>query len=361
MSQDGPENPTAFQAPKFLNHPVDAGLALAIMSVVIPVICTLTVGLRSYWRFWAKKGAWGWDDVLAVWTLLAFVVSCAFSFLTAKHGIGSPDIAQTDFVKVWPELMTFAIFYLLALALVKTSVALSVLRISFQRRYRWPILVLAICTILVYTYAIIWLVAVCGALFTRRVETACKSWQTRLHVVVTTTTLVTDAGCAFIPMFVVRNLRLSRRSKIGLMAALSIGMLPFVAAVIRIPYSIYWNHPTSERDVYFTVMGPILSLLEVGLALIGASLPAIGGMFRCFHQSDAMAPICSLDIDMALDPTAPPAAHMDIERGMKWRNHSSAKSMSTMRSTWDTRGSSSAGRQSSSQSQSPVFEPGRNV
>lgn len=128
------------------------------------------------------------------------------------------------------------IFYLISVCLVKTSIGLAVVRISITRRYSIPIWAFVIINNLTFLGALIWLLQSCRP-FAARWNSALGTCNSDgiLAVLYTSVAVscITDAGCAIVPVFIVRKLQMPSQVKYALMAVLATGGLAAVFSVAR--------------------------------------------------------------------------------------------------------------------------------
>lgn len=127
-------------------------------------------------------------------------------------------------------------FYLISVCLVKTSIGLAVVRISITRRYSLPIWAFVILNNLVFLASLIWLLVSCKPVAARwNSALGTCSNDGILAVVYSSVAIscITDAGCAIVPVFIVRKLQMPQRVKYALMAVLATGGLSAVFSVAR--------------------------------------------------------------------------------------------------------------------------------
>lgn len=64
--------------------------------------------------------------------------------------------------------------------------------------------------------------------------------------------IVTDWVSAIVPFFIVKDLQMSRRKKISLLAVLMLGILASVASLVRMPYYKYYDQVAYPNDYFCT-------------------------------------------------------------------------------------------------------------
>lgn len=180
-------------------------------------------------------------------TQLGYLVSCYYAILSALYGIGVPDgntsTARALAVRAIEYLQYWEIAYIFAIALIKTSVGITILRIAVERRHRHSVwLVLIICNT-VYAAGIIFLFASCRPMEARwnPLAGSCggEFMMTALAYCLITLGCITDAACALIPIDIVRGLQMPRRPKCTLMVVLSLGLLAAFFSGARYPFCAY--------------------------------------------------------------------------------------------------------------------------
>jgi hypothetical protein len=177
---------------------------------------------------------------------LTFIPSCVFIILATLYGLGTPDDKLNNLVRAKAALYMgyWQMHYAVSVNLVKPGIAIALLRLTTQRRYRYPV----------------WTILVAAPLFTGGVIvvliTTCRpvgaQWDLDLgpcptHVVMaqlsylfTVMTVIMDWACAIIPYLLLRRLDMRRRVKVSLIVVLTMGGFASTAAIIRIPYLKYY-------------------------------------------------------------------------------------------------------------------------
>ncbi|CAN8103329.1 unnamed protein product [Discula destructiva] len=265
--------------------PQGRSLAFVIVTALCLISSWVLVGLRTWCRAIWLSNVWGLDDTLAVLGLVAYTVTSVYAFLGAAYGIGTPD-SELD------PLLPYAfrgrqyntyweVSYLFASALVKTSVGVAVIRIALERRYRYTIYAFIFASNATCIGGVIWEFAACRPVSTRwnLYEGSCNiPGFLVLTYGVTAVTVVTDAGYALVPIFILRRLSMRPRIKYGLMFVLALGSVAAIASVVRYPFIVYFN--VEEEYLYNNVWIPMLSQVELAIGLTSGSLPGIAKMFH---------------------------------------------------------------------------------
>lgn len=136
-------------------------------------------------------------------------------------------------------------FYAVSAVLVKIGIAMTLLRLTDERKYRWPILAVLITTPVFTATVVLILVVTCrpvGAQFDLALgDCSVHTAMSRLSYPFTAMTIILDWGCAFIPWLIIRKLQLNERVKRALIAVLGLGGLASIGAIARLPYLKYYT------------------------------------------------------------------------------------------------------------------------
>ncbi|KAI1876097.1 uncharacterized protein JN550_001593 [Neoarthrinium moseri] len=126
------------------------GRVLSVVVLVLLTLSTIAVSLRVFVRGWLlrRDRLWGLDDTLSVLSYLTFLPSCVFILLATRFGLGTPDDRLTAPLKARAALYMgyWQMHYAASVNLVKAGIAVALLCLTIQRRYRyaiWAILVSA--------------------------------------------------------------------------------------------------------------------------------------------------------------------------------------------------------------------------
>lgn len=163
------------------------------------------------------------------------------------YGLGTPDSQLSPLelysyrsleYNVWWEVS-----YLIASALIKTSIGVAVLRIAFERRYRYTIYLFLFVVNAACIGGVIWELAACRPIATRwnpYVGSCNVPGLIPIAYGITVVTVITDAGYALVPIFILRRLSMMPRVKYGLMFVLALGSTAAIASVCRYPFIVYF-------------------------------------------------------------------------------------------------------------------------
>ncbi|KAK9775286.1 hypothetical protein SCAR479_07962 [Seiridium cardinale] len=269
----------------------------------------------------------GWDDpdenrgneilgAVATTTLLALITVCGRLYVRLRmvHMFGADDwvmisamtLSLAGLGVVIPEVMNGAgrhtayldpetnrlglklnfitqPIYLWAIPLVKVSVGLFLMKISPNLLYR-RILQGIILFLMVYTVAsFLTLVLHCqdlSALWDNRVQTYCWPNETivGLGYSYSTINVVTDLFFALIPIPMLWNIQIDRRTKASLICVLGLGIFATAAAIIKFAY--LSNYGKNGDFLWDSANLTIWFAIELNIGIIAACLPCLKPVFR---------------------------------------------------------------------------------
>ncbi|KAI0002712.1 hypothetical protein F4779DRAFT_622157 [Xylariaceae sp. FL0662B] len=251
------------------------GIALEI---VFPSIALVTTCLRIYVRITSNNT--GWDDLLICCAMFLSIALAITSIATIRlmfigiHWWDVPPDAHLETALKWAYAM--GAVYNPILALVKISVLVFILRfagvLSLVRYVIWGTIVF-ISTLMV---AILLVVIFECRPMSKSWDYAVQGHCTDARVFLLTTgglSIMTDVLALILPFFIVTHLRMSTRRKASLMALFGLGAIVTAFSCVRMYYlnQAFNNHdPDANYSITFT-----FSAIEVNLAIIGASAPAL--------------------------------------------------------------------------------------
>ncbi|OJZ86453.1 hypothetical protein ASPFODRAFT_206891 [Aspergillus luchuensis CBS 106.47] len=263
---------------------VDIGYKLLVGTTVTFVSACVVVVLRAVARIiYANLG---WDDYMMLFAVAQALVATICDFLAVNHGLGRHMVYLTK--KQIPPLMFWdylgQVFCVNALTFAKISICLSYLRIlrgSHQRTLRVLCIVTAVLVFAVNTVVIISFYARCNPTH--------KSWdpylpgtcwpaatETGLVILQGSFSALTDYFLSAVPIFLFKDLQISRKNKIVLCGLMSLGAVTGIFATIRTVESGESLTGSSASDsTYTTVMGLTWAGMERNIAMMIASVPPL--------------------------------------------------------------------------------------
>ncbi|KAH6874690.1 hypothetical protein B0T10DRAFT_415115 [Thelonectria olida] len=243
------------------------------------VVALTCVCLRLYVRLGLVKAA-GRDD----WTMVASGI-CAFVgwlifVLQSFHGLGhhQDTIAQLDYIELqkvgfWQSIISATC----AMALLKISIALNLLRLSQSRWYSWSLWT-SIGFVSAYSFM--------GVMtFFLHCQPMARHWDTRIDgtcyppvlfvqfaLINTSFNIFTDVLFATFPVPIIWTLQMKLRTRIYLIAILSLGYFAVVMGVLKAIYQIAFS---KDKDKTFNQWIQFWGFLQLNLGMIAACAPSL--------------------------------------------------------------------------------------
>ncbi|KAE8151603.1 hypothetical protein BDV25DRAFT_128676 [Aspergillus avenaceus] len=289
---------------------------IVVVASVFLVLPLLAVILRCYVR-WRLVQGFGWDDGFMV---LAMVIHIAFQtcgIAGAVVGIGQPQSYFTDQPHAFSQALLLwwlaQDFYLFASLSAKISIIISICRLTIVWTHRILLYAIGAASLIVHVVMFFFLFFQCSPVsyFWNRQRMSGTCLPTSVLLPVAYTYSVTAAVCDFamglLPVMLVWNLQLGRRTKCMLAIILGIGCLAGVAVVVRIPYLHRYTN-TPGDFLYVTYQLSLWSNIESGLGITAGSLITLRPLLR--HLRDYVFQLRSRNSDSSSD-SLPDAASKD--------------------------------------------------
>ncbi|KAF2829888.1 cytochrome P450 [Ophiobolus disseminans] len=275
--------------PTVRTSPTD-GLPLAIvaLSTIFLSLSVITVALRTYIRL--KKGTFGIDDGFMIVGCVMYTVATALAIHGAFVGLGRLDVdlnpwQQSEAMKYY---IIWILHYVLALATVKSSICITIMRIASTRIN----LRIAVYVLLAITWASFFITFIGTLLYCRPVRTiwtpqlilsgegTCAPLATFVIIghTATVSTIVTDLALVVLPAIMLWNTQMKRQAKLQAFGLLSFASVASIITMVRIPYV---NKFEGMVDLPFWVAHTLLcSNIETGIGCIASSVPSLRHYFR---------------------------------------------------------------------------------
>ncbi|KAL8411070.1 hypothetical protein RB596_000648 [Gaeumannomyces avenae] len=272
----------------------DTGPAFVGIQGAMLLLSAIAVAARVYTSACLTK-IFRFEDGLAVVTLLAFAYLTVVGCIGAAHGMGRhvADVA--------PDQRVIALFYkylcmtgyVLVSGLVKFVVGIYLIRLFRNSRQRWQSWTLIALLAMVGIANIFYLfVAIfqCSPIwfFWRRYDPpfadagSCFKPPMALGSTYTVNivNIVADLALALMPISLMWNAKLDRRTKFSVVGILALGSASSLVTIIRVPYQKQLlSNPEYLRS--FIELGN-WSSVEIGLAIIASSAATLRPLFRKF-------------------------------------------------------------------------------
>ncbi|QDS69319.1 hypothetical protein FKW77_003268 [Venturia effusa] len=261
-----------------------SGLSLAIFvtSAVCLVLSAITVSLRLYIRL--HDTALGLDDGLILAGLLIYGVDVGLACHGATVGLGrrSADINAFMMVEGMKYLMLWMLIYVVGLAVIKSSICATLLRIAGQKKlFRIAIFVLLGLTIATFFVTFVGILLLCQPVSGNWTgEGRCASMQTMIALSYTSTasTITTDLACVVVPGAMLWNVQMKLAKKFSVFILLSFASIASITTIVRAPYiEHYWT--PKDNLTYWTGFIVLYSNVESAIGLIASSIPSMRRLF----------------------------------------------------------------------------------
>ncbi|KAK6212380.1 hypothetical protein LQW54_005333 [Pestalotiopsis sp. IQ-011] len=232
------------------------------------------------------------EDWLAILTLLIYTAYSTFCLLGVQHGLGAhvADVPLDERPKALFYKWAGQVSYVIIALLVKLIVGLLLLRLCaggrrWQRITLWTLLVVSTLFTIFYVFVVVYQCQPVQFYWYRYdpaspVEGTCngKALATIPTYISFVISVVSDWVLALLPISIVWNAKMDRRSKISVACVLALGSIASMATVVRIPYA---KQLLSDPDYLhnFTDLA-IWSTIEIGLGLTASSLATLKPLFR---------------------------------------------------------------------------------
>ncbi|ESZ95338.1 hypothetical protein SBOR_4272 [Sclerotinia borealis F-4128] len=259
-------------------------LTIVIVNFVFLALSTITLALRCFVR--TTREVFGLDDWMILLGWAMFVINVCMSTMAAVNGLGVHNLTITA-AEMAPAVKYFTMFQLFTLTgtlPVKTSICISLMRITPNPTYKkilYAIMAGSVITVLISDVVVIVTCRPMSFTWDKTIpDGKCSSINAilALSYCFSAMNIVTDLSTAVLPIFIVWNLKLSPRIKVAISILLGMGMFASIATIIRLKY-----FPNYAKAIdYLYGVAPIVwwSTIETGLGIIAASLSALRPLFR---------------------------------------------------------------------------------
>ncbi|KAL4814167.1 hypothetical protein BDW67DRAFT_187071 [Aspergillus spinulosporus] len=311
------------------------GVAAAFLS-----LSSIAVVMRCYVRLHIVR-AFGWDDIVMIVAMLLYIMFCGCMiggslWGTGKHLFELTPKQRTTAMEYW---WFCNISYAVSSVLAKISVCIFLLRVMpfpCHRAALYTVTALAICSGIPF---FVLLVIQCSPV---------SFWWTRMRgdtdgqcgyvnaiaimlYIFSASSALFDLTVALLPIILVRNLQMNRRTKaavVGLLGMACVCVIPLllladdfvdmlrawncsasIAIIIRLAFVQTIHDPDY---LYGTVQIAIWSCIEIGLSITAGSLATTRPLFRILHNRSS-SPYNPFD-----DPSIPSNDQNKHRRSISW-------------------------------------------
>ncbi|KAF6794285.1 integral membrane protein [Colletotrichum sojae] len=273
-----------FQRDEALPPDENVGPISVALAAVLTALLIITTGLRIWVR--AANRKLGWDD----WTILLAAATCIARFAIvvkqAEHGNGRHRVYLTEWNYMmvnmygwWGQILLFA-----AVAFLKASICLLILRIKDTKALKVMLYILMAGVLLTNFGVVIILIAECRpAGFWRGASAKCWPTEVRIYAIYATIaySVLTDLICSLLPLAVVWNVKMPRMTKFSISLLMGLGL---VATGFGVARAASLGISTTDLSWAYCIAG-IWSNLELYLGVIAANLALARSVWAHFFGS----------------------------------------------------------------------------
>ncbi|KAH7348200.1 hypothetical protein BKA66DRAFT_477312 [Pyrenochaeta sp. MPI-SDFR-AT-0127] len=247
--------------------------------IAFTILAFVSVALRLFTRI--RYQTIGWEDYTIVLSLITSIATTVAQVMETYTGIGRHTIFVSypeELENLMKLLFWSIIFYNLSLTFTKISILLQYGRIFTVREMRLPIhITMALCVawgITTFFTSVFSCVPVDAYWkITEQANANCVDSKT-LWYVNASINILTDLLVATLPVRVIWGLQIPKRQKVALLGILTIGWFVCVVSILRLhSLVVIAGHP--EDSTYYSATGAYWSAIEINLAIVCASLPAL--------------------------------------------------------------------------------------
>ncbi|KAI6086112.1 hypothetical protein F4821DRAFT_278696 [Hypoxylon rubiginosum] len=248
-------------------------------------LATTFLGLRIYCKFSRHRGLW-WDDHVLIFGWICLVIAVGFITSSISLGFTSPKGPQT------PEAATRLsihggvqnVFFALAMGMSKTSFGITLLRVTDGRLKKIVLFLTITLNIASFLYIIFTFFKCEPKIYSWIKGPGCWSTAKYIHygIFAGAYSAFVDFSFALIPWFLILNLQMRRREKLGVAIAMSCGIIAGITAVMRCVYLPLLTVGT------FSTSGTTLVIwyvAESSATIIAASIPVLRALIKEISSS----------------------------------------------------------------------------
>ncbi|KAL2864848.1 uncharacterized protein BJX67DRAFT_383476 [Aspergillus lucknowensis] len=265
--------------------------AIIIVIAVTFALSLATVSLRCWVRLRLVR-SFGWDDGFMV-LAMAFNVSFAICGLVgASFSIGRRlmDLDNPIHDAQMGLLCWYLgqISYILTTTAMRQSIVFLLFRFTFERAHRIALYLVSFFSFAVGMIFLFFTIFQCRPVqfYWHRLtmEGRCLDINMLINIVYfySSVAAACDLTIGVLPALLIRHLRVSRRTKIGVAIILGIGCVSSAAVLVRIPFL---TSLKSVEFLYATYHVSIWSNLEASLGIIAGSLAPLRPLARIIHDA----------------------------------------------------------------------------
>ncbi|KAI0966212.1 hypothetical protein F4678DRAFT_303889 [Xylaria arbuscula] len=261
--------------------PNNLGAAVGACIWALAALAAGWLALRLYLKLRKHRGLW-WDDHFLTISWICIVLSNASTTVAISLGWGQQpyDITPSAFPQILLSLLISGLFSILAVAISKTSFALTLLRIS-SGWVRWTIWFSIVTINVSMGLSLLFNWLQCTPVeknFNLSVPGSCwpKTTLIGYNAFNSAYSGTIDILFALLPWKIMWNMNTSRRERFGAICAMSLGLFAGAIAFAKINALI----GTFEADMNSAVQLVVLSIAESAVTIMAASIPILRALAR---------------------------------------------------------------------------------
>ncbi|TLD15205.1 hypothetical protein PspLS_10748 [Pyricularia sp. CBS 133598] len=270
----------------------NTGPLLVGVTSTLLVLATISVAARCYNQIVLLK-RFQIEDWLAVVTWFVFALFTGICCTGVYYGLGKrvEDVSEKNRVKALFFKYLGMTTYVAASGLIKFVVGLYLLKLfsasrqKWQTRFLWTLLIIVGIVNTAYFFISIFQ---CNPIERFWLQNdpdwpkrgrCLKTWAALASTyTVNIVNIIADAALAVLPISLVWNSKMDKRTKWSVVAILSVGSAASICTVIRVPY-VYQLLANKEYLANFIELG-VWSAVEIGLAIVASSAATLRPLFR---------------------------------------------------------------------------------
>ncbi|KAI1474592.1 hypothetical protein F4774DRAFT_400038 [Daldinia eschscholtzii] len=251
----------------------------------LTALAGIFLGLRIYCKFSRHRGLW-WDDQILIFAFACLVAAVGFITSSISLGFTSPAGPQTPEAALRLQIHGGVqnVLFGLATVMSKTSFGVTLLRVT-EGKMKMLVLFLTITmNLAVFLYIIFTFLKCKPEIYSWIKGPGCWSTAKYIHygIFAGAYSAFVDFSFAIIPWFLIMNLQMRRREKLGVAIAMSCGVIAGITAVMRCIYLPLLTVGT------FSTQGTTLVIwyvAEAAVTIIAASIPVLRALIKDISSS----------------------------------------------------------------------------
>ncbi|KAH3967757.1 hypothetical protein HBH52_185170 [Parastagonospora nodorum] len=265
------------------------GRIIWVLVLTLLTLSYITVGLRLWVRFRITRSP-GWDDAAMVATLMLFTCYCAFIIIVTLRA-HERKLFDFEYIRVSLVYVQLSeVFYILTTTTLKISLGLFFLRVLTKR---WQIMLFHYLLAISAVYGLFYvLTAIFACGDPSKIADTLLGSQKCLPAAFGLATgylygainVIADWTFVLIPITVLLDSELDRRSKISVSIVMALGAVGSVSSIMRMVYLRgLINVPTGLKST--TIKATIWATAEPGTGIIAASVAILRPLIRNIKTS----------------------------------------------------------------------------